>query len=207
VLAEQRSFRRPAPYADVHVIVLGKDPAVAARNDPELEHEPVPEALVNVFVSEVSFERHGMSETAAQTQSARRRPVHAVGDDERSGAQPDVADSHADAVLVEADVRHTGSIQELRACLDGTSHQMSIETPPLRHQTERRVAAALEALAVAKPDLEPVDLRFDDGVDRKRELAQRAHRDAASAWLVARKTGTVYKEDRRLATRKSKGSR
>ncbi len=79
----------------------------------------------------------------------------------------------------------------LRRLLD----QEGVEPPPLGHQDERHVAAALEALPVAEPHLERPHDVLDHGRHVHRQLLHGAARESAAARLVAREARAVGEQD------------
>ena len=79
MLAQARRLALVTADADVDVIALRKDPAVAASHDGELEHHRVREARV---VREVRLERDAVHDLAAEAECAGRRAVAAVGADD-----------------------------------------------------------------------------------------------------------------------------
>ena len=81
VRAQPRAFRRPAADAVVRVPCLREDPAVAARDDPELDRGAPGLA---VGQRPVPLERDPVEDAAAEARVARDPPVDAVGADEHA---------------------------------------------------------------------------------------------------------------------------
>src|SRR5213593_497936 len=116
VAAEPGPFALPAADAEVDVVALRKDPAVAAGDDAELEYELAAVARVE---RRVALERDAVAEVDAGR--ARGDPVHAIGADHDIG-QP--------IRLLE---RHPGAVAELRSRFLGLLDEEVIESSPLRH--------------------------------------------------------------------------
>ena len=182
-----RSLRVPPSHADVDVVGLGEDPAVAARNHAELDPRPAGEPF-EVDCS-VALERDG-AKVVVEACLAPGRPVRAVGADH---------DLRFDRVV------RPEAVAELRARLPRLLDQERVQPPPLGHPDQRFVCPAPEVPPVPEPQLEDVDGILDDRVDRERELAFSADGDPAAAGLVPREAGFVRQQHAGAAAREVKG--
>src|SRR5581483_1348707 len=75
VAAQPRPLALPAADAEVHVVALREDPAVAAGERAELDHRDSPVALVE---GRVALERDAVDDLSAEAERARGDPVRAV---------------------------------------------------------------------------------------------------------------------------------
>ena len=121
MLAQPRAFRLPAADAVVDVVALGEDPAVAARDRPELDEG---EAAVALVERRVAFEGDAVGDRPAEAERLRGRPVRAVG-----------ARRSTSAVERRSRASDLHAVAELRAR----------RPPPARRGTRRAAAAASSA--------------------------------------------------------------
>ncbi len=174
-----------APPADahVHVVAFREDPRVAARDNAELEDEqPAPGVGREPVVGKVSLECDPVDDSAREVERPGRRPIGAVRADNRVDLDRLAPDSQACVGLD----RGTDAHAELRPDLCGLLGEERVEPAPLRHQAELTRRLVLDLLPVAQAAPDAGDAILDDGLDRERELADRAHRQTAAAGLVAR---------------------
>ena len=150
--AEPRPLTRPAADADVDVVALGEDPAVAAGHRGDLERHRVRVAHV---VREVRLERDAVDDLRSEAERLRARAVAAVGHDDDAGIELARVDGDA---LPDVGARVTGALEE-----------EMVEPSSLRHVRERRPRRAREVGAVVEAALETIDDVLDDRVDRERE--------------------------------------
>src|SRR4051794_29680609 len=190
--AEPRAFRSPPADADVDVIALREDPAVTAWQRGELEHQSAaPLAFRQAVVRKVALERDAVHDSAAEPERLRRDAVRSVGADDcvdadRLAVDPKLplrldVDAHA------VPERHTGRGRLL--------DEKCIEPAPLCHQAEHLLRAPFHDASVLKTAAHTRDPVLDDGLDRERQLSDRAHRQAAAARLVTRKRRLVYEQN------------
>ena len=204
--AQGRTHVLPAPDADVDVVPLREDPAVAAGHGAELDQrEAAVPLLVDRAVRHVAFERDADRRLAAQPQRARRQPVRAVGADDYVGLDGTAVDDGSGAAFVPLDGGDLHAVAEVGPRGGSLLGQEVIEASPLGHQDQRLAAAALERPAVAKPKSHPVDDVLDDRLDGDGQLADRAHRQPAATGLVAREAGLVDEEHARAGRREPVG--
>ena len=81
--------------------------------------------------------------------------------------------------------------------------QVRIEATPLRHQDQRRLAAAAERAAEAESELERVHGVLDDRGDVTGRLLERPARETTAARLVAREPGAVGEQHARSPAREA----
>ncbi len=197
MVAQARPLAPPAADADVDVVALREDPAVAAGDDAELGDEPARVPLRRrVVEGEVPLERDAVADLLPEPERPSGRPVRAVGPDQDAGSDRRPVDAERDAVRTRLDPLHPDAVAEVGARCGGALRQVEVEPATLRHQAERRAEAALVARAVAEPQLEAVDGVLDDGADVGREEPDRAERQPAAARLVAREASPVDEEHR-----------
>ena len=112
----------PVPAdADVDVVALREDPAVAAADDRDLEHH---RARVALLVRVVRLERDAVDDAVGEAELLRRRAVAAVGADH---------DPRVELARVgRLPLAHLG------AGLGGLLQEEVVEPPALRHVRERR---------------------------------------------------------------------
>ena len=95
VRAQARPLSRPAAHAVVRVAVLREHPAVAARDDAELDcREPLPPRPERA----VPLERDPVEDPAAEPGVSRDHPVRAVGADEHRRFDAHAADRQLGSV-------------------------------------------------------------------------------------------------------------
>src|SRR5262249_45760336 len=148
LFAKPRPLGFPAADADVDVVALREDPAVAARQDRELDHHSAAVPLArDDAVADVAFERDARDDVAAQPERAGGQAVRAVRADERL---------YFDRVAVDGKPglgfdRRADAVPELGAGIAGAVDEELVEAASLRHQAEHAPALAVERAAVAEP--------------------------------------------------------
>ncbi len=196
VVAQPRPLAAPASHAHVGVIPFREHPAVATRDDAELDHR---RGLVRLAAEQrprrVALQRHAARDVGAQLGRARDDAVRAVGADERVGAHALCADARHDTVVLERQIGDAAAETHVGAGLGRVLREVCVETAPLRHQDQRLPVAARELAAVAQAQAEPVDDVLHDGCDVARRVTQRSPREPAAARLVARKARLVGEQD------------
>src|SRR5215211_626439 len=203
--AEPRPLAQPAADADVDVVTLREHPGVAARDRAELDQRAATEASrFDRLVRHVALECDRVVMTAAEADRPRGDSVHSVRADQRRGAHRHAVDGEASVGRDVADLR---PLAEIGAGLRGLLGEERVETPPLRHEQERSLAAPLEPLPVSEPELERRYAVLDDGRHVDRDLVDRPVREPAAARLVAREARTVDQEDGRARAREPVRSR
>ena len=195
--AQARALRLPAADADVHVVALREDPAVAAGDRPELEHRSsaIPVALDHV-VAQVGLERDEVHAGGVAAERARDDAVRPVRADHDAAASGPVLRLHDDLVRAQLQLRHLRPVAEDRPGLARLLDEERVQRHAAGHVDQGLLALPLEAARVGEPDLEAVDDVLDHGVDREREQRGGAAGDAAAARLVAREAGAVEQQDR-----------
>ena len=194
LLPQARGLVLPAAEPDVGVVALRKHPAVAAGDDPELEHGAAPVAVAQLRVGDVPFERDADRLVPAEAERPGADAVDAVGADESGSVDLLPVDGRRHTLRARGDRRHLAAVAKLGAREGGLLGQVRIEPDSLGHEDERRVAAVLEPAAVAKPHPHGGDRVLDHRRDREGELARRSSGDAAAARLVAREARPVEQE-------------
>ena len=189
MVTQSRAFVRPAADADVHVIPFRKDPAVAARDRAELEHEhSVPASCRQLLVGKVALERDAVDDRAAEPERASRDPVGTVGADDRVYLNRLAVDPQ----LGVGDDRDPRAVAELGSRVDRLLDEERVEPAPLGHQAEDSRGLAIERPAVAKTAANARDAVLDDGLDRERQLPNSPRGEPAAARLVAGERRFVY---------------
>ena len=177
------------------MVALGEDPAVAARDDAELEHgAPAIVVRPEAVVVYVAFYGNSDRLVPAELERPAADPVDAVRADERRGVQPLAARRHLDTFGARLGVLHLHAVAHLGTRVRGLLQEVGVEPEPLGHQHQRLPVAALDPAAEAQPHPHGRDHVFDHGVDREREQARSAPGDAAAARLVAREPRAVEHE-------------
>ena len=190
--AEARALVLPAADADVDVVALREDPAVAAFESPELEQHAALHVEVRCQLERhVALERHADGRVAAEGERPRARPVGAVRTDDEGRPHLSAAHVGCGAARVGDDGGHLAAERERRAGGLGRLDEVVVEADPLRHVCDRMLRRARHASPVRLPEVGVVDDAFDDCVDRARGDGRRPAGDAAAAWLVARELGAV----------------
>ena len=188
VIAQVRALRVPAADADVGVVALREDPAVAARDVAHLEQRDVPlDARADGVVGDVGLERGGEDAILAELERPSADAVGAVGGDEDVGARTRaVAERDARPPLaVELDLAHLRAVAERRAGERRLLGEEGVEPLALRHQHDRREPAVLERSEIAVAEGDRRHALLHDRPDRERQQPGPAQRDAAAAGLVA----------------------
>src|SRR5918994_7588204 len=192
VLAQPRSLGSPTADAVVRVVCFREDPAVPAGDDAELDRR---DTFLSSRQRTVPLERDPVDDPAAEPAVARDPPVDPVGADEEATAYGRAADTESGSVRSDSYIFDRDTVAEDRSRLRRLLDQEGVEPPPLGHQDERRLAAALEALPVGQAHFEAPHDVLDDRRDVDRELLDCATGDPAAAGLVPREAGTVGEED------------
>ena len=208
VLPQAGAFAAPAADADVRVIALREDPAVAAGNDPELDHRrPGDGVAVEIAVRDVRLEGDASNDARAEARLSRDDPVCPVGAHEHVRDDRLAVDARGHTRALVVYVRDPDSVPEVRAGAGGLLHEMEVEPAALRHEDEWLGVPPCEAPPVPEPDPEPVDDVLDYGIDRARRMSKRSAREPSAARLVARKARAVDKQDLRTVSREPEGRR
>ena len=202
VLADPRPLCRPAADADVDVVALREEPAVAARYDTELDQREIAgRGRIEVSVGRVTLECDAAMNVERDARETSGGAVRAVRSDEHVRPDTVAADGRHHAVRS----HRQGSGRDPVSKVGARSHRLlgeeGIEPPPLRHPDERHLVSPLEALPVAKPDREAHDIGLDHGGDVARRMAKRPAGQPAAARLVAREALAVEEQHARTAPR------
>ena len=202
VFADPGAFSRPAPDADVDVVALREEPAVAARYDTELDQREIAgRGRIEVSVGRVTLECDAAMNVERNARETSGGAVRAVRSDEHIRPDTVAADGRHHAVRS----HRQGSGRDPVSKIGARSHRLlgeeGIEPPPLRHPDERHPVSPLEALPVAKPDREAHDVGLDRGGDVARRMTKRPAGQPAAARLVAREALAVEEQHARTAPR------
>ena len=189
VTAQLRAFSAPAADADVDVVALREDPAVAAGHGAELEDErSAPPCRREFLIGKVAFEGDSVDDRTAKTQRSSGDPVRAVGPDQRADLDRLPVDTQL-GLRVDSGVDAVAKLDPGGHCL---LDEEGVEQSSLRHQTEHARRFALNLRPVAQPATHACDPVLHDGLDGERQLPDRPHREAASARLVPWEARFVY---------------
>ena len=189
VTAQMRTFAAPAADADVDVVALREDPAVAAGHSAELEHEhPVQPSQRKLLVRKVALERHAVDDPTAQAERSCGDPVRAVGADHRA----DLDRLSVDTQLGRGVDGGVHALAKLDPCGDCLLDQKRVEPAALCHQAEHARRFALDLGSVPQPAAHARDPVFHDGLDGERQLPDGPRREPTSARLVSREARLVY---------------
>ena len=200
MLAQARALRLPPADADVHVVAFREDPRVAARHDTQVDDRPAaPALLARVAVIHVPLERDAVTPLRAQAERPGRDPVDAVRPDHDRRGRRRAVEPDGRLLLPQLERSGTYPVAEVGTRGGRLLGEMSVEPPPLRHQHERAVALALEAMPVAQAELEAVDHVLDHRLDRDRQLAHCPVGQPPAAGLVAREARPVEQQHPRAA--------
>ena len=163
VVAQVRALRIPAADADVRVVALGEDPAVAAGDVAELEQRTCrSHARADRVVGDVGLERRGEDAAAAEPERAAADAVGAVGGDQHVGARARAVlerDRRAGRPSSSSTVRTRDPVAEVAPGQRGLLGQEGVEAQALGHQHDRRAAAVLERAEVGMAEADRRDLR------------------------------------------------
>lgn len=195
MVAERGSFSSPAPHAEIDVIALGKDPAVAAGDDAELEHDLASVVDAELGARKVPLQRYAHVLVPAQPERAGRDPVHAVGSDEQLGFVARPVGEHGDASLPALDAADAHPVPELGSRRRGLLGEEEVEPLALREVDEGRAGASPQSPAVPEAEVDRSGHVFDDGIDGERKQPGGAFRHATPAGLVPREGRPVEEED------------
>lgn len=190
----------PAADADVEVVALREDPAVAAGNAPEVEgDESLPftseRGAAGAVERVVGLERDRMLAGGGKAEGARGGAVHAVGADQDARLVHVGAGADDGARAADLDVADAVGIAEVGTSSGGVLGEEGIEAGALGHAGEDVGAGAVEAATHGGADAHAIDLSFGDGGEVEIVRRVGAERDAAAAGLIARKGGFVEEED------------
>ena len=158
VVAQPRPLVLPAADADVHVLGLREDPAVAAGDVGELDDGTVCVRARGTASNERCLLRRRRGRSHRRGRGRGRGAVGTVGRHHEVGVHGGSVDARR------AVERHAGAVANLDAgCARGVEEE-GVQPPPLRHQDHRPARAPLDRGAVAEAQLDHVDLVLDDGV-------------------------------------------
>src|SRR5262249_48893968 len=167
VIAEIGAVALPREHTDVEVCGLRKDPGVPAWERAELEHEPaLGVGRIDRSVRDVGLEGDEMTTATGDSESTRRRPVDAVCADDRSGDGRLGAVPGDHPIGAQLDVGDADFVAENDPSIGRPGDEKRIEPLPLGHQYERPLASAEKTAAVAESELDLIDRRLDDSVQR-----------------------------------------
>ena len=184
--AEPRSLLVPPAHAEVGVVSLRKDPAVAAGDDAELHpRRSGVRSGVELSPVRVRLERHTGDDAVPEPGGPGHEPVRPVRADDVGRAHARAGDARDHGSPVGLDPFDSCAVPEVRAGGSGLLGEMEVEPATLRHQDERARAPAGEAAPVPDPEHEVVDHVLDDGRDVAGEMAERPSGQATTAGLVA----------------------
>ena len=208
MLPQARAFAAPAADADVRVIALREDPAVAAWDDPQLDdRRPRDGVAVEIAVRDVRLESDAPNDARAEARLLRDDPVRPVGAHEHVRDDRLAVDARGHTRALVANVGDPDPVPEVRAGAGGLLREMEVEPAALRHEDEWLGVSPCEAPPVPESDPEPVDDVLDDGIDRARRMSKRSAREPSAARLVARKARAVDQQDLRTVSREPEGRR
>jgi hypothetical protein len=142
VVAERGSLSSPAPHTEIDVIALGKDPAVAAGDDAELEHQLASIVEAELGTRKVPLQRYAHVLVPAQLERAGRDSVHAVGSDQKLGLVALPVREHGDAPLPALDPGDTRPVQELGSRRRGLLGEEEVESLALREVDKGNAVAS-----------------------------------------------------------------
>src|SRR5262245_15551204 len=146
--AQVRPLRQPSPDAEVGVIALREDPAVASRNDAELDPRcPVVRLASQGAPRDVPLERDPADDALAEAGGLRDDAVGTVGPDGERRPDGSSTDVRRDPVLGDLDPVDGGAVAELDACRCSMLGEVEVESSPLGHVDE--------AAVVTSPELRP----------------------------------------------------
>jgi hypothetical protein len=188
----------PATDADVDVVTLGENPAVAAGNTAELERDLAFVVVRDaVGVVDIALEGDGAFEGVFVAEVLADDAVGTVRADDDAGVVG-VAVACLDlegAVWEAADELDGVAVAEVYAGLLGVFDEEMVESRALSHVGDGAVVEACDVFAVAEPEMGAEDGVFDDRFEGEGEQFGCADGDAAAAGLVAGEFGAVYQED------------
>jgi hypothetical protein len=177
LLAQPRALVGVAADADVDVVGLREDPAVAAVEDGPVDRD---RALVFAVVRVVPLERDPVGDGPAEAELAGARAVRAVGADHVPGVELPGVDGRL--------------LEHLGAGVARLLEEEVVEPAPLGHEGDRRLRRPPNAVPVAEPERDAVDHVLDHRLDREGQQARGPDGDAAPAGLVAREGRLVDEE-------------
>src|SRR5262245_41600034 len=108
-----RPLPLPAPHADVDVVALREDPAIAAGNDAELELRDTLVAIADDLVRHVALQRDAEDIVAAELEGLADRAVDAISPHEHGAGHKLAVDAYEDSRVIGIDVRHLGSLADV----------------------------------------------------------------------------------------------
>jgi hypothetical protein len=199
VLAESGSFGLPAADADVEVLGLGEEPAVAARHDAELEEE---RRAVGGIEGRVPFEGDAVRDLLGQSERLRHDAVRAVGADQDVCGRGTAGQAHGGAF----DLLHPNAVAKVSAGGGRALSEEGVEPGALCEQDERLFAPPLVPSPVPRAEANAGRAILDDGVDGLGEEPDSAPGEPTPAGLVAGEAGAVEKEDGGAAGGEAVGS-
>ena len=198
MLPQARRLALVAADADVDVVGLGKDPAVAPAHRGDLEHH---RPGVTRVVREVGLECDTVHDLSAETERTCGGSVAAVGADHDPCR-------HFLAVHRQSGRVHVGdldAVAHIGTRLRGLLHEELVELEAPGHEREWCACLALEAPAVVEAAFQRVDDVLDHGIDGEGQDACSAPGDAAAARLVAREGRAVDEQDACARARQTVG--
>src|SRR5262249_15728475 len=137
VRSEPWPLAQPASDAEVRMVALGKDPAVPAGHDADLDPSAAlvrrpPERVPR----DVSLQRDPPPDAVAPGRRLRNDSVGAVGTDEERRPDRGAADARSDPGVVENDVADCNAVPDLGTSRSRLLEKVQVQTSPLRHLDE-----------------------------------------------------------------------
>src|SRR5262249_11221740 len=155
--------------ADVRVVALREDPAVASRHHAELDPRgSLERRRPERSPRNVPLESDPTDDLVAEPDGLGDDAVRAVGPDDIRDADAPATDDRRPPVVRRLDLLHARSVPEFRAGVDRLASEERIEPTSLRHQDHRLLGPAREPSPVAEPE----DHAIDDVLDHRRHVAR-----------------------------------
>src|SRR6476469_426403 len=166
VRAKLRPRVLPGTNPHIRVVALREDPAVAAGYVGELDHRAaLAPSSVERAIGRVTLERNAVHDAGPEADGLPRRTVRTIRTDDDLRGRVGRVDRRA---LAHLDATFASAVEQER-----------VEPATLRHQDDGVASATDDGLAVAKAELDEVDLFLDDRLGVDRALPYCTHRQPA----------------------------